>query len=275
MKFMILTLILFFSGFASVFSSDTIPASKSPQEEQKQADRYFIRGGIGAQGMLSIFYPTDVNAYTKDLYSAIKRKYSGYDSGHEPKEMHWGYGYTLKADIRVFNLLQLEPYWDHFYAFPLEVMFDEAPGGQFGHYAIQATYTFKMSYNEKGVSLLWLPGSKQKNIFLTVGGGFGVLQGEFTESVTGYERVTGTKTSLDDTRTFKGTTNAWHGTVGLTFVPWHYLELELMLNGKYAMIKTLQDDAGVLFTNPYSNDETISLNFSGVDLRVGFKFMFP
>jgi len=53
------------------------------------------------------------------------------------------------------------------------------------------------------------------------------------------------------------------------------MELELLLNGKYARIPSIKDEDGVVFTNPYSNNEVVSLDFSGIDLRFGVKFIFP
>jgi hypothetical protein len=271
MRWLVLTLMLFFCGSVSAYASDTLQSQATGKEKQNQKVRGIIRGGIGAQGTFSLIFPGDINSYTKDLYGAIKLHYAAFNSGKEPQELRWGYGYSLKGYIRALNLFQLEPYWDHFYTFPLEVLFNQSAGG----YAIKATYNFQLSYDEKGVSLLWVPGSKDKNTFLTIGGGFGILRGQFTQSVTGYESSFGFKKYLDGTRTYQGTTNCYHATFGLTFVPWHYLELELILNGRYALIKTLKDEAGVIFTNPYGNHETISLNFSGADLRFGVKFIFP
>jgi len=275
MRSVVFTLMLFIAGCPASFSSDTIQNSASANGNQKQEDRPSIRGGIGAQGMLCLIFPTDINKYTRDLYGSIKDEFFGFNPGNEPKEMHWGYGYTMKAEFRVLNLLQLEPYSDHFYAFPLQVLFDEAPGGIAAKHSIKATYKFQLSYNETGVSLLYVPGSKKKNAFLIVGGGIGFMEGRFTESISGYEQLYGAYTYLENTRTFKGTTWSFHGTVGLTFVPWHFLELELVLNGRYARIKTLTDEQGVAFTNAYEDHEPVSLNFSGADLRFGCKFIFP
>jgi hypothetical protein len=266
-----LIFMLFFLVFTSGFSSDTIQNSETGRGFQKQHDKYFLRGGIGSQGILSLIYPSDINVYTNDLYGFIKKSFSAFNSGNEPKEIHWGYGYSVKLDLRALNLFQLAFYWDRFYSFPLEVLFDE----MITMYSLKATYKFQVAYDEKGISLLFVPGSKTKNIFLTVGGGVGLLKGQFTQTVSGYKRVKGKNTDLDATQTYKGSTYAYHGTVGLTFVPWHYLELELVLNGRYALIRSLTDDSGAVFTNPYMGNETITLNLSGADLRVGFKFIFP
>ncbi len=122
---------------------------------------------------------------------------------------------------------------------------------------------------------LWVPGVKKNNYFLTVGAGIGSMQGEFTQSVTGSKRAGQVTTNLDNTMIYKGTTTAYHGTIGVTFVPWHYLELDLRLNGRYALIKTLRDESGNPFTNAYGDNEAVSLNLSGVDLRFGCTFVFP
>jgi hypothetical protein len=268
---LLLTLILFFCACSSGFSSDTIQSSAPPKEHQKQEERAAIRGGIGAQGTFGLFYPNDINTYTSDLFGSIKDKFMSFRSGNEPHKIHYGYGYSMKADIRALNLIQLELYWDHFYAFPLEVLFEES----IMYHSMNATYKYQLSNDEKGISLLFVPGSKKSNTFLTVGGGFGYLQGQFTQSITGYEKLNGVSTDLAETRIYKGTSYAFHGTIGLTFVPWHFLELELVLNGRYALIKTLKDEAGVAFTNSYRDNEPVSLNFSGADLRFGCKFVFP
>jgi hypothetical protein len=123
MRTLVFTSILFFVLSATGFSSDSIPGSTPKKDNQVQKERFIIRGGIGAQGMFSLVYPSDINAYTKDLYGSIMKSYASFNSGNEPKEMHWGYGYSLKAEIRALNLFQIEPYWDQFYTFPLEVLF--------------------------------------------------------------------------------------------------------------------------------------------------------
>lgn len=270
MRSLVLTLILFICGCSSVFSSDTIQNSGTANGAPKRDVRFSIRGGIGIQGMLGLFFPTDINSYINDLNTSIKNEFLAFISSNESHTIHWGYGYSLNAEIRVYNLLQLEPYWKRFYSFPLQILYEMNSIGR-----LQATYKYQLSSDEKGVSLLLVPGSKKSSLFLTIGVGFGVLQGQFTKSVTGEKWSHGIYTKLDNTRTYKGTANAYHGTVGLTFKPWHYLELEVLLNGKYSLIKTLKDETGATFTNPYRDHEPVSLNFSGVDLKIGCNFIFP
>jgi hypothetical protein len=271
MKSLVLTFILFISGCSTVFSLDTIQNSRTVNGEPKRDFSFPIRGGIGSQGMLVLFFPTDINTYIKDLNVSIKNEFAMFISSNESHTTHWGYGYSLNAEIRVYSLIQLEPYWERFYSFPLQISYETLIGvGK-----IDATYKFQLSSDEKGVSLLLVPGSKKRNIFLTLGAGFGILNGQFSQSITGDKWLNGIHTKYDNTTTYKGSANAYHGTVGLTFVPWHYLEVEVLLNGKYSLIKTLKDETGATFTNVYRDNEPVSLNFSGVDLRIGCKFIFP
>jgi hypothetical protein len=254
-----------------MYSSDTIQNPGAVNGEPKRDSRFSIRGGIGSQGMLVLFFPTDINTYISDLNFKVKKEFAMFISGSESHTTHWGYGYSLNAEIRVYNLIRLEPYWERFYSFPLQISYQALISvGK-----LDAMYKFQLSSDEKGVSLLLVPGSKKRSVFITFGAGFGILQGQFSQSITGDKWVNGLYTKLDNSKTYKGTANAYHGTVGLTFVPWHYLELEVLLNGKYSLIKTLKDETGATFTNVYRDNEPVSLNFSGVDLRIGCKFIFP
>ena len=271
MKTLVLTCILFLCGCSTAFPSDTIQNSGTVNGAPKGDFRSTVRGGIGAQGMLVLFFPTDINSYVKDLNAAIKGQFAAFISSNESHTMHWRYGYSLNAEIRVCSLIQVEPYWERIYAFPLQILYQ----AMIGVGSLDATYKYQLSSDEKGVSVLLVPGSKKRSVFLTLGAGFGILDGQFSQSAKGDKWMNGIHTALDYTKTYKGTANAYHGTVGLTFVPWHYLELELLLNGKYALVKTLKDEAGNTFTNVYRENEPVSLNLSGADLRIGCKFIFP
>ena len=276
-----LIIFLFFWGSVSVFSQDTIHNSVLKKEKQKQDGRAYIRIGIGAQGMISFIFPQDINSYSKDFYNSLKDYYEKYgfspSSGESPPPIFIGYGYSFKIDIRVMNIFQLEPWWDQFNAFPLNMKVDFYYSDTYNNINERqtATYKFQPFYDDKGLSLLFVPGSKRKSAFFIIGGGMGLLQGKFRNTISGTHSMNGVITDLSGSETYSGKTISYHGVFGITFVPWNFLELELLINGRYAKIPSIKNADGAIFKNEFRDNEVVSLNFSGADIRFGLKFIFP
>ncbi len=249
--------------------------------KKKSDERFFIRGGAGAHGMISFFYPKDINNYTRDFYDHLTDQFEqmgAYASSDDrvPK-IFIGYGYSFKACLRIFNVFELEPYWDNFFTFPLNMKMDFTYQNYYNsHYgSYTATHQFQPVYDEKGLSLLFVPGSKRKRTFLTIGFGIGNLQGKFNTQTTGEQNIDGKVSNLSNSESYSGSTTAYHGVIGITTVPWKFLELEFRWNGRYARIPEISNSQGRYLTINDQSKHNVVLDFSGIDFRFGITFIFP
>ncbi len=263
------------------FAQDTVSLNREKQQTHQRDGRFIVRAGIGGQGIVSIIFPRDVNAYTKDFYKSLEDYFTefGYfpTSSMNVPPIFIGYGFSVKGDLRLLNAFQIEPWWDKFYAFPLKMNVDFYYLDYYSNHneRLTATYEFKPTYDEKGLSLIFVPGSKRKSAFLTLGIGVGILNGAFIIKTNGTHTRNDTITILSKTETFSGKTFGYHMVLGLTFVPWNYLELELLATGRYARIPEIKNADGDVFINEFNGNKPVSLDFTGFDIRFGLRFIFP
>jgi hypothetical protein len=253
-------------------------AKQQPENKPKDDKRFFIRGGFGAQGMITLLIPPELTQYTQDFYDNLLDEY--YEFGYYPNSInippvYAGYGYTLKADLRLINVFQLETWWEKYYSFPLNITMDYYY--YYGSYTqdINVTYQFKPMYEAKGISLLFVPGSARKSVFFTVGGGIGMYTGRLRMEADGEETINGQTTIIYDLDEYKGSAVGYNGVIGLTYVPWKYLEIETLLSGRYVNIPEITDHYGQPLVNVYSDYEPVALQLIGIDFRLGLKFIFP
>ena len=276
-----LIIIIMFCGFISVFSQDNARSREVNTSKKKRDGRFFIRAGIGAQGFVSFFYPDDINNFTKDFYNNLSYQFKqmGFysSSGNDIPKFYAGYGYSYKAGLRVLNIFELEPYWDNFYAFPLNMKMDFTYGNSYynTYDSYTANYQFQPIYDERGISLLFVPGSKRKHSFFTIGVGVGNLLGKFIIKTTGSQNIDGNFTDFSNSVSYTGNTTVYHGIIGITSVPWKFLELEFWFNGRYARIPSIKNNQGDELTNINRSDQKVALDFTGIDFRFGLTFIFP
>jgi len=274
----ILTLIL--SSWISSVAGH--PGSEDQDNKNKKDDdkKFFIRGSVGAQGMITLIFPADLRNYTQDFYDNLLDEFEDY--GYFPDMMrippvYAGYGYKLKAGLRLFNVFQIEPWWEKYKSFPLTIRMDTYYYDYYNDYSreIDVDYKFKPMYEALGVSLLFVPGSARKSAFFTVGGGIGSYIGKLSIESEGEETINDYTTIISSSKQYEGKAIGYHGTIGMTYVPWKYLELETLLTGRYVNIPELNDQNGQPLINVYSDFEPVALQLTGLDFRFGIKFIFP
>lgn len=281
MKTLKLIIPLLFLGCIAVYSQDDDSNKEINIPKKKSGEKFFIRAGAGAHGMISFFYPNDINNYTREFYDHLMDQFIqiGFHTSSDSRvpKIFIGYGYSVKACLRIFNVFELEPYWDNFYAFPLNMKMDffynNYYNGEYGSYT--ATHKFQPVYEEKGLSLLFVPGSKTKRTFLTIGFGIGHLQGKLNKQTTGKQNINGVITDLANSESYAGSTTAYHGVIGITTAPWKFLELEFRWHGRYARIPCISNSKGSYLTINDKSVENVALDFSGIDFRFGINFIFP
>jgi hypothetical protein len=265
-----------------ISSGAGLPGNENQENKNKKDDdkKFFIRGSIGAQGMITLIFPTDLRNYTQDFYDNLLDDFEDY--GYFPDirripPVYAGYGYKLKAGLRLFNVFQIEPWWEKYKSFPLTIRMDSYYYDYYNDYSreLDVDYKFKPMYEAVGVSLLFVPGSARKTAFFTVGGGIGSYIGKLSIESEGEETINDNKTIISSSKQYEGKAIGYHGTIGMTYVPWKYLELETLLTGRYVNIPELNDQNGQPLINVYSDFEPVALQLSGLDFRFGIKFIFP
>jgi hypothetical protein len=270
--------ISFFTG-VNLFAQDENENNTSNKPENNDKNRFFIRGGIGVQGGFGVFFPADLNQYTKDFWNNLINQYypSGDYPGNDPViRIIMGLDYQVKAVLRLINVFQLEAYKEGFYGIGLQFKSDlYSYGYDMQYQQISATYQFVPGYTALGANLLFTPGARRKPVFFTIGGGIAEYTGTLKYHEEGSQEVNDQTTSFNNTRNYKGDVLGYTGTIGTTYVPWKFLEFEVFLTGRLAKIPELRDEEGNTLVNPYRDNKIISLDFSGIDLRIGLKFIFP
>lgn len=252
---------------------------KSNRDHKKDSDKFFIRVAAGAQGGFGVFFPTDLNNYTKDFWNALIDQYypsHNYPGSDKVIPIVIGFDYNLKAVLRIINIFQLEGYWENYYAIGLQI---QSSLYQYGYgtqtMQLDAKYQFIPTYQAWGGNFLLTPGARRRSAFFTIGGGMAKYTGSLKYHDEGTSIVNGVKTTFDNTTIYTGTTFGYTATLGVTYVPWKYLELESFITGRLAKIQEIKDENGIILKNPYRNNEVVSLDFSGIDLRLGVKFIIP
>lgn len=280
MKKCIVFLLMFQTVMLSLGSGLYINENHKDKNKHDDDKRFFIRGYAGAQGKISLIFPVDLTSYTQDFYDHLLDQFGNY--GYFPETrmippVYSGYGYTLKAGIRLFNVFQVEPWWEMYNSFPLRITMDATYYDYSSGYSseIDMNYKFRPSYDALGASILFVPGSAADPVFFTIGGGIGSYIGRVSIETDGSETINGIKTPVYDFEEYEGKAIGYHGTLGITYVPWKYLELETFLTGRYAKIDELNDQYGHTLINEYDDYEPVSVQFSGIDFRFGIKFIFP
>jgi hypothetical protein len=247
------------------------------QAQDKNDDRFFIRGGLGVQGGVSFFFPKDLNEYTQDFWDHLTEQYYswGYDGNDPIMPIFMGVNYNFKAVIRVINWIQVEGWKEKFIAMGLKF---ESNFYSYGwgndNMKLNANYEFKPSYSAYGLNLLITPGARRKPVFFTAGAGFGFYSGMLEYHEDGYQTINENTIYFNDSREYTGDIIGYNGILGLTFVPWKYLELETFLTGRLAKIPELTCGNEV-FNNSFRDNEPVSLDFSGFDIKLGIKFIVP
>ena len=250
------------------------------QNNNQNDKNFFIRGYAGAQGKISLIFPVELTEYTQDFYDHLLDEWGNY--GYFPDMMnippvYSGYGYTLKAGIRLFNVFQVEPWWEMYKSFPLQIRLDAYYYDGYSGYSreIDMNYKFRPMYDALGASLLFVPGSSDKPVFFTFGGGIGSYIGKLSIETDGSETINDNTTPVYDYEEYSGKAIGYHGSIGMTYVPWKYLELESLLTGRYVKIPEMEDAAGYILTNQYDDNQPVVMQLSGIDFRFGIKFIFP
>jgi hypothetical protein len=270
------------ASLLSVAQQQDQPGNNVQQSKNKYDDdkRSLVRGGVGAQGMMTLIFPMDLTRYTQDFYDHLLDEF--FEFGYYPDysqipPVYAGYGYTLKADLRLFNVFQLEPWWEKYKSFPLNINMEYYYYDSYNNYnrEIDALYQFKPMYESWGISLLFVPGSARNYVFFTIGGGIGFYNGKLSIEADGEETINDQTSSIHSFEQYEGRETGYHGTIGLTYVPWKYLELETLLTGRYLNITEIEDQDGQVLINIYDDDEPVALQLSGIDFRFGIKFIFP
>jgi len=240
---------------------------------------FFIRGAVGAQGGFGVFFPTELNNYTKDFWNALIDQYyplHNYSGNNPVVPIIIGFNYNIKAALRLINIFQIEAYWENYYAIGLQI---KSSFYQYGYglpdMNLEATYQFIPKYEAIGGNLLLTPGAKRKSAFFVIGGGLAQYTGSLKYHEEGTSIINDQKTTFNNTKIYKGTVLGYTFTLGVTIAPNKYLELESFITGRLAKIPEIKDEEGNIFRNPYRNNEIVSLDFSGVDLRIGIKFILP
>lgn len=245
--------------------------------EKTDKGRFFIRGGVGIQGGVSIFFPTELNEYTKDFWDDLVSDFYewGYDGNNPVIPIIVGFNYDLKLVLRVVNNIQFEVWREKFYAVGLQ--FEShfySYGWGYDDEELEATYQFQPNYSATGANLLFTPGARKKPVFFTIGAGIGKYDGTFKYHEDGSHIVNDDTYTFDNTKVYQGDVVGYNGVLGLTYVPWKYLELETFITGRMANIPELTYQ-GEVFRNYFRDGKRISLDFSGFDLRLGIKVIIP
>ncbi|MCK9618039.1 MAG: hypothetical protein M0R21_09425 [Lentimicrobiaceae bacterium] len=263
MKPICFILIAFISLPVLIFSQDKTP--------------FPARGGVGVQGGISIFAPKDLNDFTQDFWDNLTNKFYsyGYDGSDKAIPIIFGVDYRIKAVGRFANAIQIEAWKENFYATGLEIKTDFYMYGYGYDQHLKANYSFNPTYSAIGASLLFTPGAHKKRAFVTFGAGIGKYEGELEYKRKGYEIVNGQTNTFDETYHYKGDVTGYNATLGFTYVPWRIFEIETFFMGRWAKIPEITDEDGNVFRNQYNNNEKVSLDFTGFDFRLGFKFILP
>jgi hypothetical protein len=253
----------------------------STLREHKHRDgRFIIRGAIGAQGGFSLFFPTDLNNYTKDFWNALIDKYypdESYSGKNEVTPIIIGFHYDLKIALRIFNIVQLEAWKENFYGVGLQIKTEMYRYGYGIGYSenLSAKYQFIPSYSSFGGNLLFTPGARRKSTFFTLGVGVGQYTGEFKFHKEGTHKINDTVSSFNNTEIYYGSAIGFNGILGVTVAPLKFLELELFFFGRYVKIPLMTNESGQKLINPYRGNEVITMDFTGGGMELGIKFILP
>jgi len=275
-KFLLLFLtFLIFTPVAFSNGQDSTSRGKKHRD-----GRFFIRGAIGAQGGFSLFFPTDLNNYTKDFWNALIDKYypdENYSGKNEAIPIIIGFHYDLKIALRIFNIVQLEAWKENFYGIGLQIkteMYRYEYGTGYNEY-LSAKYQFVPSYSSFGGNILFTPGAKRKSTFFTIGGGIGQYKGEFKYHEEGTHTINDTTSSFNNTQVYHGSTIGFNFIIGVTIAPLKFLEIESFFFGRYVKIPFMTNESGQKLVNPYRGNEVITMDYTGGGMEIGIKIILP
>jgi len=179
----------------------------APKKDKDPDDKFWIRGAVGAQGGMDIFFPSDVNQLTKDFWNSLVSQYypgDDYPGKNEAIPIIIGFHYDLKAALRVINVFQFEAWREQFWGIGLEIRTSLYSYGMGTNQTLSATYRFVPSYSALGGNLLFTPGAKRKPVFFTIGGGMGRYHGKFDYHEARSNTINGSTHSFNNSSTFTG-----------------------------------------------------------------------
>jgi hypothetical protein len=231
----------------------------------------FVRGGVGMAASLGYFGFGEVNRYISDIYSAIKNSQLAFQSSNPKGEIHFGYGYKGFAEVRIAELYQAEAFYSQFFSFPFHLTI--AAAGGWSHKT--ETFSFESGLQETGGLFLITPALKNKKFRVLLGAGAGYIKGNIHQWVSGYTSIANPYPFLNKETTYYGSSIAYSGVIGISVTPWRFLDADLRIKGKYAMIPEVKNDQGEVFINRFNNNDPVSLNFSGVEISLAIRFLFP
>jgi hypothetical protein len=239
--------------------------------DQDSVHEKFVRGGIGMAGSLGYFGFGDVNSYISDIYSAIKSSQLAFQSPNPKGGIHFGYGYKGFAELRIAGLFRAEAFYSQFFSFPFHLTIAAAGGWSYQ----TETFSFESGLRETGGLFLVTPALKNKKFRVLLGAGAGYIEGKIHQWVSGFTSIANPFPFLNKESTYSGSSIAYSGVIGISATPWRFLDADLRVKGKYAMIPEVKNDQGVVFINRFNNNDPISLNFSGVEISLAIRFLFP
>jgi len=248
------------------------------REKKHRDGRFFIRGAVGVQGGFSLFFPTDLNNYTKDFWNALIDKYypgESYSGKNEAIPIIIGFHYDLKVALRIFNIVQLEAWKENFYGIGLQIKTEMYRYGIGYSEYLSAKYQFIPSYSSFGGNILFTPGAKRKSAFFTIGGGVGQYKGEFKYHEEGTHTINDTTSSFNHTQVYHGSAIGFNFIIGVTIAPLKFLEIESFFFGRYVKIPFMTNESGQKLINPYRGNEVMTMDYTGGGIELGIKIILP
>jgi len=236
-----------------------------------------IRGIGGIQGGIGLFYPEDLNNFTNDFWDDLINNFypSGYYGDNPIVPIIVGVNYRYKVGVRVVNAIQIEGWKEKFFAPGLQIKTDFVTYTNGNEKRLNATYSFFPSYTASGAGILFTPGASHKRSFFTFGGGAGKYKGQLEYKHKGNTFINNQTNNFDETTLYKGDVIGFDATLGCTYIPWKFIELETFLVGRWAKIPKLTNQYGDDLRNKYNENEFVELDFSGLDFRLGLKIIIP
>jgi len=239
-------------------------------------NRSDFRVGAGGQVGISFFYPKDMNEYLQDFWDNLLAVYDPFDYSGAPDlpPVSFGWDYQLKVLVRVINAIQIEAWNENFsgtgMGFKSDFHYWDSYGNTETH---KAKYVFIPTYKTYGMNLLFTPGAIDNFAFFTFGAGIGKYKCSLNIKSDLMDEINGSVTSYKNSENYNGEKWCFNFIIGTTYVPVKFIELESFITGRLARFPEIKDSMGTIFMNPYRNYKHVSLDFSGIDLRIGIKFI--
>jgi len=238
-----------------------------------------LRFGIGMTFTTSLYFPGDLNNLVDDFAEASGAELDGLEVDDTPSLL-FGVGGRAQAQLTLGSMLQVEPWIEYLYGGErsVDLYYFET---DYDSYSLEEglTLDFKPSYVAPGVTLYVTPGMAS-GLYPKLGVGLGIYMGkvkvdqsyEYAYYDYGTDMTTYDYQSVSEE--YSGTAVGLHGVAGIAFAVTDNIRIEATLVGRYAKIAELENEDGVKLTNPYRGDEKVSLDFSGIDFRLGGSVVF-